>query len=63
MTDTTNAVPTPGSDEALSKGCKCAVIDNHHGQGRPTPVGGRLFWVTYGCPVHAPDMVEPVARS
>ena len=29
----------PGSDEALAKGCICAVIDNHHGQRRPVAAG------------------------
>ncbi len=54
MTDTTNAVPNPGSDEAISKGCKCAVIDNHYGKGFLNGKGERLFWMTQGCPVHDP---------
>lgn len=52
MGDTTNAVPNPGSDEAILRGCICAVLDNAHGrgfQGRPG-----TFVITCGCPVHAP---------
>lgn len=50
---TTNAVPNPGSIEAVSKGCICAVIDNGHGRGfRGDP---NVFVYTVGCPVHCPD--------
>lgn len=48
--------PNPGSKEAQDKGCTCAVIDNHYGRG--VPGWGKpdepAFWVTGGCPVHAP---------
>lgn len=60
MTDTTNAVPNPGSDQALLKGCLCAVMDNCHGQGVPDGKGGRTFWITLGCPVHAPNPMDAV---
>ncbi len=53
MTDTTNAVPNPGSQAAINRGCTCPVIDNHHGEGVPMS-GGTQFWMTAGCPVHAP---------
>jgi len=26
-------IPTPGSDEAIKKGCKCPVLDNGYGKG------------------------------
>jgi hypothetical protein len=44
--------PNPGSDEALAQGCKCAVLDNNHGRQAPWPPDG--WWITEGCPVHAP---------
>ena len=44
--------PNPGSDEAIERGCTCAVLDNGHGQG--FPYGGETcFWITQGCPIHA----------
>lgn len=43
--------PNPGSDEALAQGCKCAVLDNNHGKYPPWP---GAYFVTEGCPVHAP---------
>lgn len=42
--------PNPGSDAALALGCTCPVIDNGHGRG----LDPRGFWITEGCPVHAP---------
>lgn len=45
--------PNPGSKEAIDQGCKCPVLDNHHGRGvligqDPNP----QFWYTEDCPVH-----------
>lgn len=48
----TNAVPAPGSAEAIARGCRCPVIDNHHGIGRPT-LNGRVYVIVAGCPLHA----------
>lgn len=45
--------PNPGSDEARSLGCICAVFDNNHGRHAPWPDDG--WWITGGCPVHDPD--------
>jgi hypothetical protein len=46
------AKPHPGSPEACALGCKCAVIDNHHGRGRGGD-GERYGWFVSGdCPVH-----------
>ncbi len=44
--------PNPGSREAQAIGCKCPVIDNHHGAGMPYP-NGPHFWISGDCPVHA----------
>ena len=51
--------PNPGSDEALAQGCLCAVLDNCHGKFAPFPPDG--WWITEGCPVHAPARAEDVA--
>jgi hypothetical protein len=57
---TTNAVPNPGSDEAIMRGCTCPVIDNGHGKGymggAKDAHGSTLFVYTCGCPVHAPAL-------
>ena len=45
------AVPTPGSDAAIERGCLCPVLDNHHGEG--VLWGGKpSFWVNANCPLH-----------
>lgn len=44
--------PNPGSDEAREAGCICAILDNNHGTRPPYPPDG--WWITAGCPVHAP---------
>ena len=44
--------PNPGSDAAVKAGCTCAVMDNNHGKWPPYPPDG--WWITGGCPVHAP---------
>lgn len=46
--------PNPGSQEAQDQGCTCAVTDNHYGKGFPWGDDGPAFWVTEGCPLHAP---------
>jgi hypothetical protein len=43
--------PNPGSPEALDLGCKCPVMDNHYGQGRPSK-DGPLFVYNMECPLH-----------
>jgi hypothetical protein len=43
--------PNPGSDEAIKLGCKCPVIENHHGKGVQASDGLR-FWYNADCPVH-----------
>ena len=53
MTDTTNAVPHPGSPEAVAKGCTCPILDNAHGGGYLGIPG--MFVMTGGCPLHSPE--------
>ena len=48
--NTPSSPPTPGSDAALELGCRCAVLDNAHGQGYYGQPG--VFVITAGCPVH-----------
>ena len=43
-------IPAPGSDEALTAGCKCPVLDNGHGTG--SGWGPGKFWVNGDCPLH-----------
>jgi len=46
----------PGSPDAAKAGCKCPVLDNHHGSG--FPMGGRMvYWISEDCKLHAPGMV------
>lgn len=55
----TSAIPNPGSDEAIMRGCTCARIDNGHGRGYMGGVkdsdGSTVFVITVGCPLHAPS--------
>jgi hypothetical protein len=39
-------VANPGSDEAVKKGCKCHVMNDHRGRGR---VFSGELWVSEGC--------------
>ena len=45
--------PTPGSPEAVARGCTCPVIDNHHGRG----VKPGVFWINKDCPLHVPELI------
>ena len=45
--------PTPGSDEAVKKGCTCRVMDNAHGKGTYGVDGHPVFWINGDCPLHA----------
>jgi len=51
MSDT-SPDPKPGTDEALDAGCRCPVLDNAHGRGRPGPDGEPEWWVNFDCPLH-----------
>jgi hypothetical protein len=47
---------TPGSNEAIKKGCTCPILDNAHGAGYIGGVkddnGETVYVITEGCPVH-----------
>lgn len=43
--------PKPGSKEAIERGCKCPVMDNHHGKGLPNGD----YWISADCPLHSND--------
>lgn len=48
MSDHPNKTNNPGGDNAIAKGCTCAVIDNAHGNGyRGDP---ERFAITICCP-------------
>ena len=53
--------PNPGSNKAIKMGCGCAVLDNNHGKWPPYPPDG--WWITAGCPVHAPAYVKVVPHG
>jgi hypothetical protein len=46
-------VPNPGSNAALDRGCQCPHYDNHRGKGFALN-HELVFFVTVGCPLHAP---------
>jgi hypothetical protein len=49
----TEKQPNPGSPEAVEKGCKCPVMDNHYGKGFPLGKENEpMFWVSFDCPLH-----------
>lgn len=53
MTELENLeMPNPGSNEAISLGCTCPVLDNGHGDEDLGRIRG--FYITHGCPVHHP---------
>lgn len=52
----TDAVPNPGSDEALAQGCTCPRMDNARGRGYMCL--GDMFVIQDGCPVHCPRPVS-----
>jgi len=43
--------PSPGSKEAIKKGCICPVEDNHHGKGIEVD-DAIAFWYNAECKVH-----------
>ena len=46
-------IPNPGSSEAISHGCRCAVMDNRYGAGIPYPGSDKpSFWISEDCPLH-----------
>lgn len=47
----TQAYTSPGSPEAVKKGCLCPILDNHHGKGYKGIEG--IFIYNGNCPLHA----------
>jgi hypothetical protein len=47
--------PNPGSREAIDQGCLCAKLDNGMGRGRYGDGERYGWWITGGCPLHAPN--------
>lgn len=45
-------IPNPGSSEALALGCRCPVIDNFRGVGRPLN-GDTSFVISMLCSLHS----------
>jgi hypothetical protein len=43
---------TPGSDDAVARGCCCPVLDNGRGRGAYQIDGVWQFWVADTCPLH-----------
>lgn len=63
-------IPNPGSQEAIDKGCQCAILDNCHGKGFPYPdKQGNMktcFWINQDCPMHgrnAPPQIRDFAKE
>lgn len=51
--DSLKEFTSPGSDEAIEKGCTCPVLDNAHGEGAYIdPEGDPVFWFDGSCPIH-----------
>lgn len=54
---TPDRTPNPGSRAALKAGCRCAVLDNNHGEHAPWPPDG--WWINTECPVHGHPQEQP----
>lgn len=52
------AVPIPGSREALAQGCLCPVLDNGHGRGYGRWDGETVFVRRFDCPLHGEPKQE-----
>lgn len=46
----------PGSPEAVEHGCRCPIIDNHHGKG--VRDRGNQFVIEKRCPLHGSGEVK-----
>ena len=52
---------TPGSPEAVAKGCSCPIMDNCHGRGY---MGQKnVFSVTLGCIIHSSAYMSTDANA
>ena len=48
---------SPGSREAIERGCTCDAVENRQGEGRLGASGTRLFVPDQECPLHGLDAV------
>jgi len=48
---------SPGSREAIERGCTCDPVDNERGEGRLGASGTRLFVPDQECPLHGLEAV------
>ena len=52
--------PNPGSQEAVSQGCKCPRMDNAHGRGYmggfKDDDGNIVFVINHNCPIHGKNI-------
>lgn len=55
MDTNTELIPPPGSDEAIKRGCRCAIIDNNYGKGAYIVDGKPVYWVSGDCALHTED--------
>lgn len=57
-------LPAAGSDAAIFGGCKCPVLDNHHGKGYMGGVkdehGDTVYVTAQTCPLHGREETEPL---
>ncbi|WP_431860056.1 hypothetical protein [Azospirillum sp.] len=56
-------IPAPGSTAALHQGCRCPIIENHQGKGRPQLAGLPRFVLGDGCPLHGEWYREQVLAA
>ena len=57
------STPTPGSDEAVSKGCRCPILDNAKGRGAwGTSGDDAVFWIAPSCPLHGHGVPDDMPK-
>jgi hypothetical protein len=53
-------MPTPGSPEAVAKGCSCPIMDNGHGRGY---MGQKnVFVISNVCSIHSSSLAKKEKR-
>ena len=52
--------PNPGSDEAVSQGCKCPILDNAKGRGAWGDPA--TFWISPSCPLHGHGVPDDMPK-
>lgn len=57
------SIPSPGSPDAISRGCRCPRYDNGYGYGAYTNERGEpQFWISGECKLHA-EADAPVPKD